>query len=290
MPAHTRTDVVETVHAGLRELVRRGSVSASSVHGIPGLLDAARAIVGDDLDDEAAASLVASKLDTAMRHLPEPEREIALMLFGRTPTTSHMQLRVRRAQAARLAGVTRESFRVRREGRLLNAIARDLMLRLAGPPNRQGSRRVLVLSSRADGRREATQQVVALLRALDLEPLEVEDAIREGGVSTLPLADVLRAAIETVQAVIVVLAGDHARPIVWFEAGVVLGLAQQKTVLVQVGEGSGPPFIIGVPIIHLSDSSVARHAFRHRLIDAGCAVDTMDDDWLSAGRFSNADR
>jgi hypothetical protein len=58
-------------------------------------------------------------------------REAARLLFGLEPQTRSRPLKERRTAAAGVSGVTPESFRVRREARVCDAIARALLVELA---------------------------------------------------------------------------------------------------------------------------------------------------------------
>lgn len=120
-------------------------------------------------------------------------------------------------------------------------------------------RSVFVVHGRND---ELRASLFAFLRALKLDPLEFSQAIRDTGKAAPYIGEILDVAFEQVQAVVVLLSPDdevrlseslwtssesslertkqlQARPNVLFEAGMAFGTHEDRTVLVEVGHGSG---------------------------------------------------
>lgn len=157
------------------------------------------------------------------------------------------------------------------------------------------------------------QAMVHFLRALGLDVLAFEEVAASCGGSAF-IGDIVRDGMERAQGVIVLLTPDEystlaarlvqpidtaeevarwqARPNVIFEAGMALGIAEPRTILVSVGVG-GSPFsdISGRHIVRLDNRPEARALLRDKLIRIGCSVDTTRTDWASprfAGDFSPA--
>jgi hypothetical protein len=115
--------------AGLRTLLRQGRVTAASVLACAQLPPLAPGWA-DELSDESAAIIVADAIVQAIEDVPDADA--ARALFGLTGSTENKPLGERRGVAAELTGLTAESFRVRREPRLLDDLVRVLLVRLAG--------------------------------------------------------------------------------------------------------------------------------------------------------------
>jgi len=122
------------------------------------------------------------------------------------------------------------------------------------------------------------------------------------------VGDVLAAAFDATQAVIVLLTPDdfaylrpdlvkkedsdyernptpQARPNVLFEAGMALGLHPDRTVIVEFGQLRPFSDIGGRHVLRFDGSPGARQALAVRLKAAGCEVDDKGTDWLTAGEF-----
>jgi FHA domain-containing protein len=82
-------------------------------------------------NDSTTAVAVASAVRRAIDALPQ--REIARVLFGVSPSTEGWSLGARRAAAAERALIKPDSFRLRREPRLLRDLSHALLVELAAP-------------------------------------------------------------------------------------------------------------------------------------------------------------
>jgi predicted nucleotide-binding protein len=140
-----------------------------------------------------------------------------------------------------------------------------------------------------------------LLRALNLSPIEWEQAVQMTGSTSPTILEILRAGLNRAQAIVILMTGDdlargnpdvvgeeggqespQPRANVLFEAGWAFGSAPQRTIVLEVGDLRGLSDLAGV---HAVRTSVPhwRGALSTRLETAGCAVDLSGTDWLSAG-------
>jgi predicted nucleotide-binding protein len=159
----------------------------------------------------------------------------------------------------------------------------------------------------------AKEDLFAFLRAINLDPIEWEEAVAMTGQGTPYVGTILDHAFSKSQAAIVFLTGDdmarlgtrflksedpshekdltpQARPNVLFEAGMAFGRYPERTII--VGLGPTRPFsdIVGRHVIHLSNAAQARLALANRLKTAGCSVRTDHrTDWLEIGTFDIAE-
>jgi hypothetical protein len=157
--------------------------------------------------------------------------------------------------------------------------------------------------------RRAQGAVVQFLLALGLKALNFYTISAEIGGAPF-IGDIVREGIRRAQAIVVLftpdemaelawyLRDDHdegvdvrrrqSRPNVIFEAGMALGLAPTRTILVTLGSDVALfSDIGGIHILHLSNVPEARSDLRRRLVHAGCSVDE-DADFFSketAGDF-----
>lgn len=167
------------------------------------------------------------------------------------------------------------------------------------------SRKVFVVHGRNEAARVA---MFTFLRSIGLSPIEWSQAIAMTGHASPYVGDVLDVALETAQAVVVLLTPDEiawlraeyadgdedpeaspsaqARPNVIFEAGLALGRAPERTVLVEFGKVRQFSDIAGRHVVRVSDSVASRQEIAARLRTAGCAVDLTGIDWHSAGDFT----
>jgi len=146
------------------------------------------------------------------------------------------------------------------------------------------------------------------LRAVGLRPLEWDTVIGLTGKASPYIGEVLDAAFDHAQAVVVLMTPDEvayldqrwasgpgddqtnpaaqARPNVLFEAGMALGRNPDHTLLVEVG--SVRPFsdVGGRHAIRLSNDAASRQSFATRLRNTGLNVDTSGTDWLTVGDFT----
>ena len=167
-------------------------------------------------------------------------------------------------------------------------------------------RRVFVIHGRNAAAKDA---LFGFLRAINLDPIEWEEAIAMTGEGAPYIGSVLDHAFSNSQAAIVLLTGDdmarlgtrflkeddpvhernlapQARPNVLFEAGMAFGRYPNRTII--VGIGTTRPFsdIGGRHIVHLSNAPETRLALADRLRTAGCDVRTNHrTDWLQTGNF-----
>jgi hypothetical protein len=152
------------------------------------------------------------------------------------------------------------------------------------------------------GRNERiTDAMYTFLRAIDLKPLEWEQALAATGKATATTLEIVKTGIETAKCIIVLFTGDdlaklnpeygietekpQPRPNVIFEAGWALAEAgQQNTILICVGDLRGFSDIDGLNYVKLDNSSDARKAVVSRLKSAGCQVNDTGSDYLSPSR------
>lgn len=170
------------------------------------------------------------------------------------------------------------------------------------------SRDIFVVHGRNLRARDA---IFAFLRAIDLRPLEWGEALGVTDRASPYVGEVLDAAFDRVQAVVVLLTGDdearlaaefrsandprsesqllrQPRPNVLFEAGMALARHPEKTVLVQFGDIRGFSDIAGRHIVRIVNGSPSeRHDLASRLRRAGCPAQTEGrTDWLTFDFFS----
>lgn len=124
--SHSR---IEEVVQGLRRLMRMGQAAPGTVLAIPELARLPDSMGRDEPEPEAAIT-VARVLMRAIDASSAPDA--ARILFGVDPDARALSLTDRRARAAEVVFVTPGSFRVRREPRLLDELARVLLVELAG--------------------------------------------------------------------------------------------------------------------------------------------------------------
>lgn len=174
-------------------------------------------------------------------------------------------------------------------------------------PSKAKDNSVFVVHGRDEGLRRAMFQ---FLRDIGLNPLEWSKAIllpRKGGANP-HIDDVLDAAMERVQAVVVIFSPDdmvylrpgllgkgekhtegkpkgQPRPNVIFEAGLALGRHPEKTLLVQIGTVKGFSDIAGKHMVRLSDEATKKKDVANRLDKIGCKVDLVGDDWMKPHGF-----
>lgn len=166
-------------------------------------------------------------------------------------------------------------------------------------------REVFVVHGRNHDVRDA---MFDFLRALDLKPMEWDRAVALTGEASPYIGQVLDAAFNHAQAVVVLMTPDEvaymdskwssgegddqteaaaqARPNVLFEAGMAMGRNPKRTVLVEVGELRAFSDLAGRHAVRLSNSAASRQALATRLANAGCAVDTSNSDWHTKGDFT----
>jgi predicted nucleotide-binding protein len=151
--------------------------------------------------------------------------------------------------------------------------------------------------------------VCAFLRSIGLVPIEWSQALAATGKASPYIGEVLDAALAAVQAVVVLLTPDEivslrpeyadgeddpevhpalqARPNVIFEAGLAIGRAPDRVVLVELGRVRHFSDMIGRNTIRLGNSVASRQELAVRLRTAGCPVDLSGTDWHAVGDFSS---
>lgn len=144
-----------------------------------------------------------------------------------------------------------------------------------------------------------------LLRALDLKPIEWNDAILKTSKASPYVGEILTAAFAMAQAFLVLMtpdedvslrpelrkspdddeAGFQARPNVLLEAGMALATDEARTILVEVGALRGVSDLTGRHVIRLNNSPDRRNDLVQRLKIAGCVPNTSGTDWITLGNF-----
>lgn len=165
------------------------------------------------------------------------------------------------------------------------------------------ARRVWVVHGRDDRLRRG---LFDFLRSIGLEPLEFSEARKRTGKPMPYIGEILDAAFQHAQAVVVLLTPDdearlrtdlqkdgdpdhervlcgQARPNVLFEAGMALVSHPDRTILVQIGNVRPFSDVAGRHIVHMDDSTEKRQELASRLEDAGCPANLVGTDWHKAG-------
>jgi predicted nucleotide-binding protein len=174
---------------------------------------------------------------------------------------------------------------------------------------RADARRVFVVHGRNTDARDA---MFAFLRAINLDPIEWEEAIQMTGEGSPFIGHVLDVAFSNAQSAVILVTGDdvarlgkryqsshdehyethltpQARPNVLFEAGMAFGRYPERTVIVALSTTRLFSDIHGRHILFFSDDARSRKKLADRLKTAQCAVRTdYRDDWLTAGDFTAA--
>lgn len=170
----------------------------------------------------------------------------------------------------------------------------------AADPER--ARKVFVVHGRNEAARKA---MFAFLRSISLSPIEWSEAVKMTGEASPYIGRVLDVALRAAQAIVVMLTPDdiaylrseyasgeddpemeplgQARPNVLFEAGIAMGHAPDRTVLVEFGKSRPFSDVAGRHALRLDGSPRRRKELAERLLTAKCAVNMTGDDWLEAG-------
>jgi predicted nucleotide-binding protein len=168
------------------------------------------------------------------------------------------------------------------------------------------TKNVFVVHGRSLRARDA---MFEFLKALGLNPMDWNQAIKSTDRTVVHISDILISAFNEAQAIIVLFTGDdegrlrkrfrreddpdyeieetpQPRLNVVFEAGMAFGHCQERTVFVQLGKKMRPfSDIAGIHIIRFTGTHENRELLRDRLKQAGCAIRPRKD-WLTAGDFS----
>ena len=178
--------------------------------------------------------------------------------------------------------------------------------RATQPRQRRRGNSVFVVHGRNESARVA---VFSFLRALKLQPIEWNQAIRMTGGGAPYVGSILETVFREAVAVVVLFTPDdearlrkkyrkskepsheidltgQARANVLFEAGMALGRKPESTVLVQIGDVRPFSDVAGRHVVHLANTPTSRQELATKLANAGCNVDTSGTDWLSVGDFS----
>ena len=170
------------------------------------------------------------------------------------------------------------------------------------------ARKVFVVHGRNTAARDA---LFDLLGAIGLHPLEWDEMVHETGEGSPYVGRVLDVGFSLVQAVVVLMTPDdearlrellrgkdeprhetdltpQPRPNVLVEAGIALGQHQERTVIVEMGRLRPISDLFGRHVVRLDNTPQKRKALAQRLKTAGCTVNLVGNDWLSAGDFDSA--
>jgi predicted nucleotide-binding protein len=169
-------------------------------------------------------------------------------------------------------------------------------------------RAVFVVYGRNDKARLA---MFSFLRSINLKPLEWNHLIRFTGNGSPYVGDVLDVGFRVAQAAIVLFTPDdeaqlrqqyrsineppyeatltpQPRPNVILEAGMALGIAPTRTILVEFGNLRPISDLHGKHFIRMNNSHARRNDLVQRLQTAGCPVDLTGNDWNTEGDFEQA--
>ena len=157
----------------------------------------------------------------------------------------------------------------------------------------------------------ARDSMFAFLRSLGLKPLEWTQALALTGTASPYIGEVLDAAFQHAQAVVVLMTPDdiayidlpyangeddpertptpQARPNVLFEAGMAMGRNPKRTVLVEFGAIRPFSDVAGRHAVRLDNSPERRIDLANRLENAGCPTDRTGTDWMITGDFTPPD-
>jgi predicted nucleotide-binding protein len=165
--------------------------------------------------------------------------------------------------------------------------------------------KVFVVHGRNTRLRDA---VFDFLRSIGLKPIEWNQAVAKTMKGSPNIAEILDAAFNEAQAVIVLLTGDdeaklrhefrkdddpiyeqeltpQSRPNVLFEAGMAMGRYPGRTILVQIGPHRHFSDIAGIHITLMNNTPEKRNELATKLANAGCKVDISGTRWFDAGDF-----
>lgn len=164
------------------------------------------------------------------------------------------------------------------------------------------------------GRNESIRRdIFSFLRAIGLEPTEWTKAVEMAGKATPYVGEILDAMLENAQAIVVIMTPDdearlrndfvgtadpgyeraltpQPRQNVLFEAGLAMGRAPDRTVLVEVGQNRPISDLAGRHTVRLNNTTERRQALAMRLEGAGCHVDLGGTDWHGIGNFEINDQ
>jgi len=153
----------------------------------------------------------------------------------------------------------------------------------------------------------------AFLTSIGLQPLEWPHLVRLTGKGAPYVGEILDAGFRRAMAAVVLFTPDdkaclraqfrsvnepvyetkltgQARANVIFESGMALGIAPDRTILVEFGALRPISDITGRHVIRINNTERRRREFAERLETAGCMVDLTGSGWKTAGDFDAAIR
>ena len=174
-------------------------------------------------------------------------------------------------------------------------------------PRTHRSRNVFVVHGRDE---QVRREMFALLRRLDLHPLEWEDLVRATGKATPYLGEVVANAPSQAQAAMVLLTPDDVaklhpqlldedepdyetqltcqpRQNVLIELGMVLMAYPERTLIVEVGRLRHVSDTAGLNVIRFDGSATALGKVVERLKQAECQVNDTGSDWRDTAPFEH---
>lgn len=263
--------------------MRRGSATASDlIFETPEALHAIRQLGVGSQSNEPLEAQVEEALTYAIGELPQADAKAARIMLGVNPAFRSTLLKARREEAAQALGVVPGTFRNRHEDRLLDALSQKVALALlsrvsgmdSGDTDGELARdpgRVLMIHGRDSF---GVKEVARLVETLGLEPVYWEEALDRTGVWSPSVIERFRSCLDVAQGVLVVLEGGLGESAVnlAFEAGLALGLAEARTVVVQLGDQTPPRDLAEVNILRLRSTEESVNALSAALRKAGCAV------------------
>jgi hypothetical protein len=285
------------VEEALRVLARSGDATPAAVlFKAKDLITELEALDPESADRSSLADLVSTTLATAIRELPAAQRRAAEALFGLDPIVGAGRIGERRAHAGEALGVSPGTFRNHQEPRLLKILAERVAFSIASPGVVAGvptagaevasPSSVLVLSARGS---IGALEIIEHLRSLGVHPLTFEETLERSGYDAPSLVDNLRVSVTLSQAVVVVLESQRVTDAadLALSAGMSLGLAPDKTIIVRLGDARLPVAMGGLNVLRLNNARESRAALSAALERAGCHVSRgSNTSTLAAANFA----
>ncbi len=279
-------DLSGPVEDALRILARDGEATPAAVlFKAKQLVAQLEALELAPPDGTSPADHISSTLISAIQELPAGQRQAAQALFGLDPEASSMRVGERRARAGAALGVSPGTFRNHQEARLLSALAERVAFAIASPARTTQPAADLkiatpssVLVLAANGSMGAVV-ITEHLRSLGLSPLTLNETLERSGYAAPSLIDNLKLSLSLSQAVVVVLESQPANDTanLALSAGMSLGLAPEKTILIQLGDARLPVAIDGLNVLRLRNASESRAALAAALARTGCWISDKSD-------------
>ncbi len=159
---------------------------------------------------------------------------------------------------------------------------------------------------------EIKNAMFEFLRAIRLDPIEWEEAIKMTGKPNPHIDEILTEAFNNAQAILVIFTPDdltklhpqfqkdddpsyerdltgQARPNVLFEAGMAYGKDPNRAILVEIGKVRPFSDISGRHLVKFKGTPEDRNMLANRLKLVGCDINLEGNDWLSVGDFTLLD-